>query len=129
MDLREERVDGLYHMIEHDMLHTDTQEITTLVKYIYEKEGKLVRPQLMRAVYHVCKGRTEDARVERWAGVLEMLHVSSLVHDDIIDNASQRRGVPCVHLVHGLRQSVFTANYMVGRAGRVLASLGDLRLF
>ena len=58
-----------------------------------------------------------------------MLHVASLVHDDIIDNASQRRGVPCVHTVHGLQQSVFTANFMMGRAGRVLSSLGDLRLF
>jgi len=51
---------------------------------------------------------------------MEILHVSSLVHDDIIDNAPFRRNIKTVHQIYPIQECIFIANYMMGRAGRYL---------
>lgn len=45
-----------------------------------------------------------------------MLHVASLVHDDILDNANTRRGLPTAHTIYGKQRATFSANYIIGRA-------------
>lgn len=51
-----------------------------------------------------------------WAAVIEMLHVASLIHDDILDNSDMRRGLTASHIVFGKRGATFSANYLIGRA-------------
>jgi geranylgeranyl pyrophosphate synthase len=56
----------------------------------------------MSALLDICSplGSAElSSKVSRWGALLETLHVSSLVHDDIIDMSNSRRGLPCVHTV------------------------------
>jgi geranylgeranyl pyrophosphate synthase len=52
----------------------------------------------------------------KWAAVVEVLHVASLVHDDILDNSDERRGQPSLHVVYNKLEATFTGNYMIGRA-------------
>ena len=45
-----------------------------------------------------------------------MLHVASLIHDDIIDNSKTRRGLPSTHSLYGAKSATFSANFYLGRA-------------
>lgn len=45
-----------------------------------------------------------------------MLHVASLVHDDILDASDTRRGIPSSHTLYGKHRATFSANYLIGRA-------------
>jgi geranylgeranyl pyrophosphate synthase len=45
-----------------------------------------------------------------------MMHISSLAHDDIIDDSPSRRGVESQHLKYGKRSAVFSANFIIAKA-------------
>lgn len=48
--------------------------------------------------------------------MIEILHVASLVHDDILDASETRRGIPSSHIIYGKHRATFSANYLIGRA-------------
>ena len=62
--------------------------------------GKRIRPAFCIAGHLAAGGESEDPGVVAAAAALEMLHVSALVHDDVFDASSQRRGKPTVHVEH-----------------------------
>ncbi|MEX1656954.1 polyprenyl synthetase family protein [Streptomyces pseudovenezuelae] len=61
--------------------------------------GKRIRPAFCIAGYLAAGGDPQDSGIVAAAAGLEMLHVSALIHDDILDNSSQRRGKPTLHRV------------------------------
>ncbi len=65
------------------------------MRYIMELGGKRIRPILCMAGAEACGGKAEDAISV--AHAMEVFHNFSLVHDDIMDRADQRRGLPTVH--------------------------------
>ncbi|CAL9655059.1 polyprenyl synthetase family protein [Streptomyces sp. enrichment culture] len=62
--------------------------------------GKRVRPAFCIAGHLAAGGDPDDRGIVAAAAALEMLHVALLVHDDILDDSSQRRGLPTVHAKH-----------------------------
>ncbi len=62
--------------------------------------GKMMRPSLCLAAACLFGGRLEDAL--RTAIAIELLHNALLIHDDIEDGSEQRRGLPTLHLMHGV---------------------------
>lgn len=79
--------------------------------------GKRLRPMLV-----LIGGRfggaaeTNQGRLMRTAVLLEFLHMASLVHDDVIDQAWTRRGAPALHRKTGVHAAVHIADYMIARA-------------
>ncbi|MFJ2239623.1 polyprenyl synthetase family protein [Streptomyces sp. NPDC087859] len=67
---------------------------------LVEAGGKLVRPAFCLAGYLAAGGDPEDPGIVDAAAALEMLHISALVHDDVLDDSRTRRGKPAVHLLH-----------------------------
>lgn len=65
--------------------------------------GKRIRPLLCVAAYRACGGEASDEAIHDHASSIEMVHASSLMHDDLpcMDDAELRRGAPVTHLVHG----------------------------
>ena len=61
----------------------------------------------------------------RLAQVVEMLHTASLLHDDVIDSSSLRRGSPSAPTAFGNKLSVLGGNFVLGRASAALSRLGD----
>ena len=59
------------------------------------------------------------------AKVAEMIHTTSLIHDDIIDLSDSRRGKLSTHLLWGKKESVLAGNYILSRATAALARLGN----
>lgn len=84
--------------------------------------GKRVRPVLCVAAAALC-GKTDDA-VYRVAAVLEYLHGASLLHDDIIDGALQRRGKTASHSRFGATAAILAGDFLHARAMDLAGSLG-----
>jgi geranylgeranyl diphosphate synthase, type I len=95
--------------------------------------GKRIRPLLTIFSCAAVGGRSEDAVPA--AAALELLHASSLVHDDIMDNAVLRRGKPAVHLKHGTPRAILAGDALIALAyrligeARTLDPLGTLATF
>ena len=77
--------------------------------------GKRIRPALSIAAA-MCNGAWDD-RVVAGAVSVELVHVGSLVHDDIMDEAKERRGVPTVSFVEGRDQAILVGDYLLACAG------------
>lgn len=81
------------------------------MNYIMELGGKRVRPQLALLGAEACGGRPEDALL--WAHSVEVFHNFTLVHDDIMDNAPTRRGMPTVHEKWGIAEGILSGDNML----------------
>lgn len=95
-----------------DFVSKDLAESAT---YLLKYPGKLLRPTLvfLGAMY------TGRANVERYvdlAVAIELLHTSSLIHDDIVDMDSVRRGVESVHVRYGQENAVLAGDALIAKA-------------
>jgi geranylgeranyl diphosphate synthase, type II len=82
--------------------------------YIIKNGGKRLRPLL---VLFACKGvGGKFSDVYNAAAAVELLHNFTLVHDDIMDNASKRRGMLTMHVKYGLNTAVLTGDSMLAVA-------------
>ena len=70
------------------------------------------------------QGRT-DQRHEDLADAIELLHVGSLIHDDILDDADVRRGVRSVHVGWDAKVAVLAGDYLLARSSQLVAGLGE----
>jgi geranylgeranyl pyrophosphate synthase len=59
------------------------------------------------------------------AQITEMIHVASLIHDDVLDEADTRRGGEAVHKLYSNKVAVIAGDYLLARASVVLAKLDD----
>jgi heptaprenyl diphosphate synthase len=84
--------------------------------------GKLLRPMLVRACAQ--SGTPDPGRLVRLGAVVELLHLASLLHDDIIDQAAARRGRPAAHLVAGRETAMLAGLACFALAGTEAADLG-----
>jgi geranylgeranyl pyrophosphate synthase len=80
--------------------------------------GKRIRPLLTLLACAAAGGRAADALPA--ATALELLHASSLVHDDIMDRSELRRGVPTVHAKHGVPMAILAGDALIAIAFRAL---------
>lgn len=85
--------------------------------------GKRVRPLL--TLLCAGRGRQADERVLRGAAAVELLHMATLVHDDVLDRAELRRGHPTVAHRYGPAVAVSAGNYLLARAFTELVGAGD----
>jgi len=86
-----------------------------------EAGGKRLRPMLVL----LCAGPEGDARSVRAAAAIELVHMATLVHDDVLDDAPLRRGLPTVAAISGRERAVATGDLLFSRAFALLADAGD----
>lgn len=86
--------------------------------------GKRLRPALMLAIA-TAFGDTDRARSIRSAAALELVHTGSLIHDDIIDKAAQRRGAPTINAVEGGDLAIIGGDLLLGIAGQLATSVSQ----
>jgi octaprenyl-diphosphate synthase len=97
----------------------DNPFIASLTDYVLGQRGKQMRPLLVLLSAALNGGITE--RSYTGAILVEMAHSASLVHDDVIDEASMRRGRPSVNAVWRSRTAVLTGDYLLARALSITA--------
>ncbi|MFC4244265.1 polyprenyl synthetase family protein [Gryllotalpicola reticulitermitis] len=91
--------------------------------YLMNAGGKRVRPVLTLLAAHLGNGVNEQ--VITAAQVVEITHLASLYHDDVMDDAPLRRGVPTAQLVWGNSVAVLTGDLLFARASQLIADLGE----
>jgi geranylgeranyl pyrophosphate synthase len=85
--------------------------------------GKRLRPLLVL----LCAGPDGAAAAVRAAAAVELVHMATLVHDDVLDDAPLRRGQPTVVSISGRDRAVSTGDLLFSRAFAMLAAAGDAR--
>jgi geranylgeranyl pyrophosphate synthase len=85
--------------------------------------GKRLRPMLVL----LCAGPDGGQEVVRAAAAIELVHMATLVHDDVLDDAPLRRGLPTVAATSGRDRAVATGDLLFSRAFALLADAGDAR--
>jgi geranylgeranyl pyrophosphate synthase len=83
--------------------------------------GKRLRPMLVL----LCAGPRAGAAEVRAATAVELVHMATLVHDDVLDSAPLRRGRPTVVATSGREMAVATGDLLFSRAFALLAEAGD----
>jgi geranylgeranyl pyrophosphate synthase len=85
--------------------------------------GKRLRPMLVL----LCAGQAGGEASVRAATAIELVHMATLVHDDVLDSAPLRRGLPTVAATSGRDRAVATGDLLLSRAFALLADAGDSR--
>ncbi len=93
-----------------------------VTRYLLEAGGKRARPLLLLLTAHLGSGVGDD--VLSAAEVVEITHLASLYHDDVMDEADTRRGVPSTHTVWGNSVAILAGDLLFARAGQIAAPLG-----
>jgi geranylgeranyl pyrophosphate synthase len=88
--------------------------------------GKRLRPLLLVLCAEMGEPDRED--LLRAATAIEVLHTATLIHDDIVDKAESRRGMPSTVARYGRETAVATGDYLFAEAFSELAEIGDPRL-
>ena len=85
--------------------------------------GKRLRPLLVL----LCAGGSGGDGAVRAATAVELVHMASLVHDDVLDEAPLRRGQPTVAVISGRHRAIATGDLLFSRAFALLSEAGDRR--
>jgi len=94
-----------------------------VTRYLLEAGGKRARPLLLLLTAHLGAGIDDD--VLSAAELVEITHLASLYHDDVMDEADTRRGVPSTHTVWGNSVAILAGDLLFARAGQIAAPLGS----
>lgn len=100
--------------------------LSELLDYSLRGGGKRVRPIL--ALLSGKLYRYDVNRLMPMAMAVELMHLATLVHDDIIDNSPVRWGRPTVNKLWGIDQAVLLGDYLFAQAGELIATTDNLRV-
>jgi octaprenyl-diphosphate synthase len=89
---------------------TDNPLITEAVRRMLAAGGKRLRPRITLLCAAACGG--ESAQHVHLAAYMELIHVATLIHDDVVDHAQTRRGVNATAVDYGNRVSVLAGDYL-----------------
>jgi octaprenyl-diphosphate synthase len=89
---------------------TDNPLITEAVKRMLAAGGKRLRPRITLLAAAACGGNPREHL--HLAAYMELIHVATLIHDDVVDNAQTRRGVNATAVDYGNRVSVLAGDYL-----------------
>ncbi|GHV92173.1 geranylgeranyl pyrophosphate synthase [Spirochaetia bacterium] len=103
-----ERVSGIIR----ETSASDNPIISQGLAGLFDGQGKLLRPGLLLITAGF--GKLQDKHYTL-AACLEMLHMATLIHDDVIDESPTRRGQPAVHARYGNRNAVLMGDYLLSR--------------
>lgn len=96
-------------------------------EHLFGAGGKRLRPAVVLLISRATlPDQSVTPRHRRLAEITEMIHTASLVHDDVVDEAELRRGVPTVHSNFGNRVAVLAGDFLFAQASWYLANLDNL---
>lgn len=126
----------LFSSIESDLLTVDRtfqnhatsqlEMLNSAVVHVLSSPGKKLRTALT-----LLSGKMIDYRFEKLLPLsvaLEMVHLATLVHDDIVDDASTRRGIPTVNAIYGSNIAILLGDYLFAKTAGLVADVEDFRI-
>ena len=127
---------SLYAPIDADMravdavvrtrLHSDVALVRQVAEYIISAGGKRMRPALVLLSASACG--YSGTRHHELAAVVEFIHTATLLHDDVVDESSLRRGRDTANAVFGNPASVLVGDFLYSRAFQIMVGVGSMRV-
>lgn len=112
-----------------EVVDHDDPFIAGASRHLVDAGGKRFRPMLTLLAAAVARGddvaAEPDARVVDAAVGVELTHLASLYHDDVMDEAQLRRGVPSANAEYDNSTAILIGDLLFGRASEIVAGLGD----
>jgi geranylgeranyl pyrophosphate synthase len=105
--------------------HNET--LASIVDYLISAGGKRLRPVIVLLASRF-RANTDLAKTVSLAAAVEMLHTATLVHDDFIDNALLRRGMPTLNTNWSPGATVLTGDYLFARSAGLAAETDNVRV-
>ena len=106
----------------HEVVAHDDAFIAAASAHLLDAGGKRFRPMLTLLASELGDGINDDV-IEAAVGV-ELTHLASLYHDDVMDEADVRRGVPSANAAYDNATAILVGDLLFGRASEVIAGLG-----
>jgi geranylgeranyl pyrophosphate synthase len=123
-----------FDMVKDDMLEVDErmrvgpgghhENLSSAIDHLLASGGKRIRP-ILALLSAEMLGADHDNAVTL-AAAIEMLHTATLVHDDLIDGALLRRGIPTINAQWSPAATVLTGDYVFARAAHLASLTGSL---
>ncbi len=110
-----------------DAFESDNQVLKEIYVYVLDNVGKQVRPLLTLLCSQVCGGVTQTTIQASVS--LELMHTASLLHDDVIDEADQRRGKPSVHARWGNKSAILAGDYLLASSFLVTTTINHPKIW
>lgn len=107
--------DELVYFEQHfkDALRTKVMLLDRIMHYIVRRKGKQMRPMFVLLAADVCGGIAPSSY--RAAALIELLHTATLVHDDVVDDADERRGFFSLNALWKNKIAVLVGDYLLSR--------------
>ena len=107
-------------------LHSDVPLVSQIAEYIISAGGKRIRPVLVLLVANAYGYR--GTHHHTLATVVEFIHTATLLHDDVVDESSLRRGRETANAMFGNAASVLVGDFVYSRAFQMMVNVGDMRV-
>lgn len=107
-------------------LYSEVPLVNQVSEYIISAGGKRIRPVLVLLIAnaHAYQGEAHHAL----AAVIEFIHTATLLHDDVVDESSLRRGKQTANALFGNAASVLVGDFLYSRAFQMMVTVGDSRV-
>ncbi|MEK6791847.1 MAG: polyprenyl synthetase family protein [Deltaproteobacteria bacterium] len=107
-------------------INSGVQLVSKVGQYILKSGGKRFRPMVLLLSSRLC-GYSGDKHIPL-AGVIELIHTATLLHDDVVDNAGLRRGSATANTVWGDGASILVGDYMLSKAFAIAVANNDIQV-
>lgn len=97
-----------------EAMRADHMLLDKITQYVLWQKGKRIRPLLVLLSARAC-GDTATEMTHRAAALVELLHTATLVHDDVVDDAEQRRGVFSINALWKNKIAVLLGDFLLSR--------------
>ena len=102
--------------------------IDQISSYIIQAGGKRIRPALLLLVAKALANGNETPHSLELAAILEFIHTATLLHDDVVDESTLRRGRQTANAAFGNAASVLVGDFLYSRAFQMMVGPGDMRI-
>lgn len=105
-----------------DVVRSDQEIVERAASHLIRTGGKRLRPILVLVAGHL--GDPDDPRLVPCAAAIELTHLATLYHDDVIDGSSVRHGAPTANAALGNSIAVLAGDFLFARASGIATDLG-----
>jgi octaprenyl-diphosphate synthase len=100
--------------------------LDTITRYLYKRKGKQMRPIFVFLTAKMC-GEINDSTY-RAASMIELLHTATLVHDDVVDDSNERRGVFSINALWKNKIAVLVGDFLLSKGLLISLEENDFHL-
>ena len=109
-------------------LKSQSELAQKIAQHLISSGGKRLRPMLVLAATHLAdeRGDYQGAAHIHMASAVELIHTATLLHDDVVDESTQRRSRPAARILWGNAASILVGDFLLGRAFGLMVAVSDL---